>query len=153
MVRSSTLIKQENSTEHVIETTQVRRSWVLAVSSFFFILLQSACAAVTALSGLRLLIGIGSLAAASAGMKFLVALHADAIRIPMVILAVAGSVINLYVIWRIRSLRSRASSSWRVTPVTLEKKRTESIQIALAFLTLLLVAIEFSLHLHYHDTL
>jgi hypothetical protein len=153
MVRSSTLIKQEASTEQVIETTKVRRSWVLAVSSFFFIVLQSACTAVTALSGLRLVIGIGSLAAASAGLKFLVAIHADAIRVPMVILAVVGSVINLYVIWRIRSLRSRASSSWRVTPVNPEKKRAESVQITLALLTLLLVAIEFGLHLHYHGTL
>jgi hypothetical protein len=153
MVRSSTLIKQEASTEQLIEKTEVRRSWVFAVSSFFFILLQSACAAVTALSGLRLLIGIGSLAAASAGLKFLVALHADAIRIPMVVLAVAGSMINLYVIWRIRSLRSRASSSWRVSPVAPEKKRAESIQITLALLTILLVAIEFGLHLHYHGTL
>jgi hypothetical protein len=153
MVRSSTLIKQDASTEQLIEKTEVRRSWVLAVSSFFFILLQSACAAVTALSGLRLLIGIGSLAAASAELKFLVALHADAIRIPMVVLAVAGSMINLYVIWRIRSLRSRASSSWRVSPITPEKKRAESIQITLAVLTLLLVAIEFGLHLHYHGTL
>ena len=147
------MIKQEASTEQVIETTKVRRSWVLAVSSFFFIVLQSACTAVTALSGLRLVIGIGSLAAASAGLKFLVAIHADAIRVPMVILAVVGSVINLYVIWRIRSLRSRASSSWRVTPVNPEKKRAESVQITLALLTLLLVAIEFGLHLHYHGTL
>jgi hypothetical protein len=31
-------------------------------------------------------------------------LHRDAIRIPMMIVAVVGSLINLYVIWRIRSL-------------------------------------------------
>jgi hypothetical protein len=145
-----TLVQQETFAEQGIETTQTKRSWLIGLSSFFFVLLQSACAAVTALSGLRLLIGIGSLAAATAGIKFLVALHIDAIRIPMLLLAVAGSVINLYVLWRIRSLRARSASSWRAVPVTPQKKRAEAIQIALAVLTLLLVAIEVGLHLHYH---
>jgi hypothetical protein len=52
-----------------------------------------------AVSGLRLLIGVGSLAAASGLKVFAGTFHADSIRIPMMILAVGGSVINLYVIW------------------------------------------------------
>lgn len=130
-----------------------RRSWLIALSSLFFVLLQSACAAVTALSGLRLLIGIGSLAAASSGIRLLAAIHADAIRIPMLIVAMVGSLINLYVLWRIRSLRARSSSSWRATPVTPTKKREENIQITLALLTLALVAVEMSLHIYLHGTL
>jgi hypothetical protein len=148
----SSLIQQETSAEQGIETSRTTRSWLLGLSSFFFVLLQSACAAVTALSGLRLLIGVGSLAAASAGVNVLVALHVDAIRIPMLIFAVAGSVINLYVLWRIRSLRARSASSWRTVPVTPQKKRAENIQITLALLTILLVAAEVGLHLHYHGT-
>jgi hypothetical protein len=130
-----------------------RRSWVISLTSLFFILLQSACTAFMAISGLRLLLGVGSLAAAAAGVRFLGSIHGEAIRIPMEILAVAGSVINLYAIWRVRSLRARPSSQWRVGPVTPEKRRSESIQIALAILTLLLVCVEWAFHIYLHATI
>jgi len=129
------------------------RSWVIGLSSLFFILLQSACTAFMALNGFRLVIGIGSLAAAAAGMNFLASVHGAAIRIPMEILAIAGSAINLYAIWRVRSLRSRPSSQWRVTPVSAHKKRAESIQIVIAIVTLLLVSIEWVIHIHLHRSI
>ena len=80
------------------------RSWIVAVGSFCFVLLQSACTAVTAISGLRLLIGLTSLTAASLIPGFIFTIHTDRIRIPMLIVAVVGSLVNLYVLWRIRSL-------------------------------------------------
>jgi fumarate reductase subunit C len=130
-----------------------RRSWLISLTSLFFILLQSACTAFMALSGLRLLIGVGSLAAAVAGARFLDSIHGAVVRIPMEIIAVAGSVINLYAIWRVRSLRARPSSQWRVGPVTPDKRRAESIQIALAILTLLLVAVEWAFHIYLHGSI
>jgi hypothetical protein len=145
--------KQESSVDATPQVALKSRSWVIGFTSLFFILLQSACTAVIALSGLRLLIGIGSLAAATAGIKFLASIHGDAIRIPMELLAIAGSAVNLYVIWRIRSLRGRPSSQWRVGPVTPAKKRAEIIQIALAILTLLLVFVEWTIHLHLHHSI
>jgi hypothetical protein len=129
------------------------RSWIIGLTSLFFILLQSACTAFMALSGLRLLIGIGSLAAATTGLRLLASIHGEAIRIPMEIVAVVGSVINLYAIWRVRSLRARPSSQWRVGPVTANKKRAESIQIALAIMTLLLVVVEWVLHIYLHGSI
>ncbi len=132
---------------------QTRRAWLISLTSLFFILLQSACTAFMALSGLRLVVGVGSLAAAVAGAHFLGSIHGEVIRIPMEFLAVAGSVINLIAIWRVRSLRARPSSQWRVTTVTLKKKRAESIQILLAILTLLLVAVEWSFHLYLHHSI
>ena len=126
------------------------KPWTIGLTSLFFILLQSACTAFMALSGLRLLIGLGSLAAATAGMNLLASIHSAAIRIPMEIIAIAGSVINLYAIWRVRSLRARPSSQWRVAPVSAEKRRAESIQIVIAIVTLLLVAIEWAIHIHLH---
>jgi hypothetical protein len=125
-----------------------RRSWVIGLTSLFFILLQSACTVFMAISGLRLFIGIGSLAAATTGMNLLASIHGAAIRIPMEIVAVAGSVINLYSIWRIRSLRARPSAQWRVGPVSAKTQRAEWIQVALAILTLFLVATEWGIHIH-----
>ncbi len=138
----------EQMVEAPRQTIIKRRSWIIGLSSFLFVLLQSACTAIVALSGLRLVIGIGSLAAASSSISLLDSIHGDAIRIPMLILAIAGSILNLYVVWRVRSLRSRPSSSWRVAPITPEKRRGESVQVALAVITLLLVTVEWLAHIH-----
>jgi hypothetical protein len=129
------------------------RSWIIGLTSLFFILLQSACTAFMAISGLRLLIGIGSLAAATTGLHWLASIHSEAIRIPMEIVAIAGSVINLYAIWRVRSLRARGSSQWRMGPVPAKTIRSEWIQVALAILTLGLVAIEWGFHLYLHRSI
>ena len=93
--------------------------------------------------------GLGALAAAAVGVKGPAnGFHQDAIRIPMMILAVVGSVINLYMIWRIRSLRERASSQWRRQPVSPRRLWGERVQLTLAVVTLVLVLAEFLSH-HY----
>jgi hypothetical protein len=69
----------------------------------------------------------------------------------MMAIALIGSFINLYVIWRIRSLRSRPSSQWRVSPATAKQKRSEAIQIALAVFTLALVGAEWITHRIVHN--
>ena len=129
------------------------RSLAVGLTSLFLILLQSACTAFMAISGLRLLIGIGSLAAATAGMKFLAALHGAALRIPMELVAIVGSVVNLYAVQRVRKLRARPASQWRMKPVTTKQLRSESWQIGLAVLTLLLVAVEWGFHVYLHGTI
>jgi hypothetical protein len=125
---------------------QRQGSWLIGLTSFLFILLQSACTAVMAVSGLRLLIGLGSLAAASFIPGFIFSIHAAKFRIPMMAVAILGSLLNLYVVWRIRSLRARPASQWRAQPVTAKQRRSETIQIVLSFLTLLLVAAEMFTH-------
>jgi hypothetical protein len=151
--RSVTLLSQDAVSKTSQETSSQSRGWVIACTSFFFILLQSLCTAVMAVSGLRLLIGVGSLAAASTGIRIMDTIHGEAIRIPMMIVAIVGSVLNLYVIWRIRSLRGRSSSQWRAVPVTQAKKRAESMQIAIAAITLLLVAAEWVAHIRLFGSL
>jgi hypothetical protein len=102
-----------------------------------------------ALSGIRALIGLGALAVATAGAQAPPGgLHRDAIRIPMMIFAVVGSLVNLYVIWRIRSLRKRRSSQWRQQPISRNRIWGENTQIAIAILTLILVGAEFFSHLY-----
>ena len=128
-------------------------SWMIGLTSFCFILLQSACTAFVAISGLRLLIGVGALAAASAGLKFLGSLHGEVFRVPMEIVAIAGSVVNLFAIRRIRGLRARPSAQWRMKPATSKQLRSESWQIGLAVLTLLLVAVEWGFHVYLHGTI
>src|ERR1700761_3716055 len=128
-----------------------QRSWIVSLTSFFFILLQSACTAVMAISGVRVLIGLGALAAAAGLGRPASGFHRDAIRIPMMLIAVLGSVINLYVIWRIRSLRNRPAAQWRATPTTSKQIRSERFQIVLAVVTLLLVVAEWITHRIVHN--
>jgi hypothetical protein len=127
-----------------------RRGLAVGLTSLFFILLQSACTAFVAISGLRLLIGVGALAAATTGLSFLDAMHGAPIRIPMETLAVAGSVVNLFSVRRVRRLRARPESQWRVRPATAKQLRSESWQIGLAVVTLLLVAVEWGFHIYLH---
>ena len=98
------------STQEQAPVSTQSRNWFVGLTSFVFILLQSACTAVMAISGVRVVIGLGALAAAAGLNRPATGFHADAIRIPMMAIALIGSFINLYVIWRIRSLRSRPSS-------------------------------------------
>jgi hypothetical protein len=129
--------------------TSTARRWAFSLTSLFFIVIQSACSLVMAVSGLRVLIALGALAAVTAGAQAPpTGLHRDEIRIPMMILAVLGSLINLYVIWRIRSLRKRQSSQWRQQPISRKRIWGENTQIALAILTLILVAAELFAHLY-----
>jgi len=129
------------------------RGLAVGLTSLFFVLLQSACTAFVAISGLRLLIGVGALAAAATGLNFLAALHFAALRIPMEILAIAGSVVNLIAVRRIRRLRARPASQWRMKPATKKQLRSESWQVGLAVLTLLLVAVEWGFHIYLHGTI
>ena len=117
------------------------------MTSLVFIVLQSACTAVIAISGVRVAIGLSALAEATIGINAPAGgFHRDVIRIPMMIAATIGSLINLYVIWRIRTLRARPSSQWRVQAATPKQRRSELLQISLAVITLALVAAEWLAH-------
>jgi hypothetical protein len=118
----------------------------LTWSSLLFALLQSVCTAVIAISGLRVAIGLSALAAAAGVNTPAHGFHRDAIRIPMMVLAFVGSLVNLYVIARIRRLRKSPAAQWRQTPPSNQKLRAERFQIALALLTLVLLAVEWLTH-------
>jgi MFS family permease len=122
-----------------------RTRWV-SWSSFAFALLQSACTAVLAVSGIRVLIGLSALAIAAGTDAPARGFHQDAIRIPMMLLALAGALINLYVLWRLWSLRRRPASQWRVQPLTAKEKRSQWLQFVLALVTLVLLALEWWTH-------
>lgn len=125
------------------------RGW-LVWSSLIVAFLQGACAFVVATSGIRVLIGLGSFAAAAGTSAPVKGFHQDAIRIPMMLFALIGAAVNLYALWRVRSLRKRPSSQWRMQPVTPKKKRSEWLQIALSVLTLVVLAAEWSAHQWLH---
>jgi hypothetical protein len=143
-----------NSSKEGAETSRPKMPAVntkfLNWSGIVFALLQSACTAVIAISGLRVAIGLSALAAAAGIHAPAHGFHQDAIRIPMMVLALLGAVLNLYVVGKVRRLRSRPASQWRQQPVTKKKLNSERFQIALSVLTLLLLAAEWITHPFIH---
>jgi hypothetical protein len=115
-------------------------------------LLQSLCTAVLTISGIRVAIGLSALAAASGIYAPAKGWHQDAIRIPMLILATIGAVLNLAVIAWMRHLRNRPAAQWRRRERTVREKRSEKLQIILAVVTMILVGLEMWTHPMVHRT-
>jgi hypothetical protein len=110
------------------------------------LLLQSLCTAVLTISGVRVLIGVGALAAAAGTDAPATGWHRDAIRIPIMPLALVGTFVNLYVLWRMRRLRNRTAAQWRIQPPTARELHSERWQFVLAILTLVLLVAEWVTH-------
>jgi len=141
------VIASQRSGTHELSSDRGIRRWAIGLTSLSFTVLQSVCTLVMALSGVRMMIGLGALAAVAAGAKApATGFHQDGVRIPMMVVAVLGACLNLCMIWRIRSLRSRPSSQWRQQPITRRRLWGERLQIILAVITLFLVLAEFLSH-------
>jgi hypothetical protein len=123
------------------------------LTGLVFALLQSACTAVLAISGIRVAIGLTALAAASGVYGPARGFHQDAIRIPMLIVGSLGALINLAVLTQIWRLRKRESGNWRRRTVSRKEVRSERWQLVLAVVTLLLVGVETVTHARMHKTL
>ena len=115
-------------------------------------LLQSLCTAVLTVSGIRVAIGLTALAAASGIYAPARGWHQDAIRIPMLVLATVGAIINLAVLGWIRHLRSRPEAQWRRREIGAKERRSERVQVLLAVVTLILVGLEIWTHPMVHRT-
>jgi hypothetical protein len=124
----------------------------LTGASLLVALLQSACTAVLTVSGIRVAIGLTALAAAGGIYAPARGFHQDAIRIPMLWLAAAGAIVNLLVLAWIWHLRARPAAQWRRREISPKERRSERLQLALAILTLVLVALETWTHPMVHRT-
>lgn len=129
-----------------------KRLRTLGGVSLAMAILQSLCTAVFVVSGFRLVIGLTALAAVSGIYAPARGFHQDAIRIPMLILATVGSVVNLAVLAWIWHLRARPSARWRKREITPRQRRSERLQVALAIITLILVGLESWTHTKIHRT-
>lgn len=137
-----------HTAEDFIVGTPHRRA--LGWASMLLALLQSLCTAVFAVSGVRVAIGLSALAAVSGIYAPAKGWHQDAIRIPMLIFATAGALVNLAVIWWIRHLRNRHSAQWRRREPGAKERRSVRLQVALAIVTLVLVGVETWTHTLIH---
>src|SRR5260370_24278694 len=118
----------QSSTNSPTEGTLAPRPKMPAINTKFlnwsgivFALLQSACTAVIAISGLRVAIGLSALAAAAGIHAPAHGFHQDAIRIPMMVLAFLGAITNLYLICKFPLFLNRPASHSLHHPLTTQK--------------------------------
>jgi hypothetical protein len=122
-------------------------------SGFFLAFIQSVCSAFLALHGVRFLIGIGAVVLASSAWQLAERLHVNAIRVPMMLIALVGALLNLAVLWQVRRLRARSSAAWRQQTVAAGKRRSEALQLILSLATLVLLTAEWIAHFRLWGTL
>ncbi len=141
------------SAEPKSDAAKARAGMWIGWGGLLFAVLQSVCTFFAAMSGLRVGIGIGSLVLAGSTVGVIKSLHVDWLRVPMVLLAVIGSVLNLVVLWQIRRLRKSPAAQWRVRTVSAGRMRMERVQLLLSIVTLVLVFLEERQHWIWHQHL
>lgn len=122
-------------------------------SGFLLAFIQSVCSAFIALHGIRFLVGIGAVVLASSAWQIAEHLHINAIRVPMMLIALIAALLNLAALWQVRRLHRRSASAWRQQPVSPAKRRSQALQLVLSLVTLVLLVGESLAHLHLKGTL
>jgi heme/copper-type cytochrome/quinol oxidase subunit 2 len=131
-----------------VEETQKSSSHSLLLSSAAFVgsLVEGACAILVASASAKLFVGLGAVAGAVKASR----LHADIIRIPVLLVSAAAALITLLVLWSAWRARNRSAARWRKKPLTLREKFSIAITLVASVLTLALVVGEVIEHPVFH---
>lgn len=131
-----------------VEQTQKSSSSSLLLSSAALVgsLVEGACAILVASASAKLFVGLGAVAAAVKASR----LHADSVRIPVLLVSAVAALITLLVLWNGWRARNRSAARWRKKPMTLREKFSFAISLLASVLTLALVVGEVIEHPIFH---
>jgi hypothetical protein len=132
----------------LVEETQKSTSPSLLLSSAAFVgsLVEGACAILVASASAKLFVGLGALAGAVKASR----LHADIVRIPVLLVSAAAALIALLLLWNAWRARNRSAARWRKKPLTLREKFSLAFTLLASVLTLALVIGETIEHPIFH---
>jgi hypothetical protein len=122
---------------------------LLAWGSLALAAAESLCVAAVGLSGVRVALGLSSLIAATAGGPA-EGFHRSGLRIPFLVVGTIGALLSLLLLWNEERIRKSSSAAWRMRPLTKQQRRRRWLQLGLAIVTLLLVALELITHPWFH---
>lgn len=122
----------------------IRTSWMTLIIS----IVEAVC--VFAVAAAKTGLVLGSAAVALTGWTL--SLHQDVIRIPLLLIAIVGSLINLYLLWRAHRLRTAPSAAWRRRPLTTREQWRIALVFSLSVVTLGLGIAEIYFHRLLHHT-
>jgi hypothetical protein len=124
----------------------------LTVGSLGFAIVQGVCATAVFVSGISTALGLSTVAAATAAGPA-TGFHANRFRIPMLALAGAGALVNLFLFWNAERMRRKPAARWRMRPLTRKERLQKWFQLCASVLTLLLIAGELLAHPLFHHEL
>ena len=125
------------------------RSTILGWSSLFLAAIESLCAAAVALSGVRVVLGMTSLIAASAAGPAH-GFHREALRVPILWASGVIALLNLLLLWNENRIRQNPAAQWRLQPLTPKQRRQRWMQLGTSIAALLLILAEVVTHPWFH---
>jgi hypothetical protein len=128
------------------------RSTILGWSALALAAVQSMCVAAVALSGVRVLLGMSSLIAATAAGPAQ-GFHREALRVPILWASGVIAAVNLLLVWNESRMRQNPAAQWRLQPLTRKQRRQRWIQLATSIGALLLILGEVVTHPLFHHEL
>jgi hypothetical protein len=132
-------------------TPRIRGS-ILGWSALCLAALESLCAAAVALSGVRVVLGLGSLIAATAAGPAQ-GLHRQGLRVPILWASGVIAALNLLLLWNESRIRRNPAAQWRIQPLTPKQRRQRWMQIVTSVVALLLILAEVITHPWFHHEL
>ena len=109
-------------------------------------LVEGACAILVASASAKLFLGLGAVAGAVKASR----LHADIVRIPVLLVSVAAALVTLLVLWNAWRARNRSAARWRKRQMTLREKFSSAVTLLASVITLALVVGEAIVHPIFH---
>jgi hypothetical protein len=109
-------------------------------------LIEGACAILVASASAKLFLGLGAVAGAVKASR----LHADIVRIPVLLVSAAAALITLLVLWNAWRARNQSASRWRKRPMTRREKFSFAVALLASVMTLALVLGEAIEHPIFH---
>jgi membrane protein YqaA with SNARE-associated domain len=104
---------------------------------------QGACALLMTANSAKLLLGVGSVVAASGAQSIL---HSDPVRFTLMGVAAVAASMTLYVLWNARRLRRRPAAAWRQKTPSRRERWSSRIAFASAILSWVLIIGELIAH-------
>jgi hypothetical protein len=117
-------------------------------TSLFLATVEAVCLFVVSANGVAALVGSSGIVLAEGARSF----HRAAIRLPLLALATAIALFNLWMLLNTWRLRRAPTAQWRQGPLPASKRRQIALIAALSILTLVLVGAEFFVHHKLHGS-
>ncbi len=133
---------QSTSAVPVTETKPAMPRISIALGSLPILLFETGCAIFVFANRISIL----TTGAATGIVLRASVLHSDSVRLPLLALAAAGSVFNLFVLRNAQRLRNRPEAQWRLKPLRFWDKLRNGVVLSVSLLTLLMVISELVLH-------
>jgi hypothetical protein len=135
------------STEEMERNVQipVKRSW----GAFLLAIVEAVC--VIAVTAARTGTALSSVLGSVTGWALF--LHRDIFRIPALLLAIIGSIFNLFLLRRAYRLRNAPAAMWRKKPLTVKERWRISLVFTLSVLTLMAAGSEIYFHRLLHHSI